>query len=79
MCRMGKKMMKTRMFLLLFALLTLPASAEEGVPDARRHMVRGIAAIEMARNSGELTVAADEFRRATELDPTLSSAWYNHG
>lgn len=72
--------MKTRILLLLvIALATLPALADEGVADARRHMVRGIAAIEMAKNSGELTLAADEFRRATELDPTISSAWYNLG
>ena len=47
--------------------------------DARRHMIRGIAAIEMAKSAADLAPAANEFRRATELDPTLSAAWYNLG
>jgi formylglycine-generating enzyme required for sulfatase activity len=42
-------------------------------------MIRGVAAIEMAKSNAELTLAADEFRRATELDPSLSAAWYNLG
>ncbi len=71
---------KIRYLLLLLPLLaTLPALAEEGVADARRHMVRGIAAIEMAKSAADLAPAANEFRRATELDPTLSAAWYNLG
>ena len=72
--------MITRILLLLvIALAALPAFAEEGAADARRHMLRGVAAIEMAKNAEELILAADEFRRATELDPSLSSAWYNLG
>jgi hypothetical protein len=71
---------KIRNLLLLLPLLaTLPALAEEGAADARRHMVRGIAAIEMAKSAADLAPAANEFRRATELDPTLSAAWYNLG
>jgi tetratricopeptide (TPR) repeat protein len=71
---------KIRNLLLFVSLLaTLPALAEEGVADARRHMIRGVAAIEMAKNAAELAPAAEEFRRATELDPTLSAAWYNLG
>jgi hypothetical protein len=42
-------------------------------------MVRGIAAIEMAKSTADLAPAAEEFRRATTLDPTLSAAWYNLG
>jgi predicted metal-dependent HD superfamily phosphohydrolase len=63
----------------LLSLTGLPSVAEEGAADARRHMVRGIAAIEMAKSNAELALAADEFRRATELDPSLSAAWYNLG
>lgn len=71
---------KIRYLLLLVSLLaTLPALAEEGVADARRHMIRGIAAIEMAKSAADLAPAAEEFRRATTLDPTLSAAWYNLG
>lgn len=65
--------------LLMSLLIAFPAMSEEGVADARRHMVRGVAAIEIAKSDAELSLAADEFRRATELDPTLSAAWYNLG
>lgn len=44
---------------------------------ARRHMIRGVAAIEMAKTESDLRAAADEFRRATEIDPKLAGAWYN--
>lgn len=72
--------MKMKTWLLLtLCLITLHVMAEEGPADARRHMVRGVAAIEMAKSNAELTLAADEFRRATELDPSLSAAWYNLG
>lgn len=67
------------LLLLVLLLATLPALAEEGTVDARRHMVRGIAAIEMAKSAADLAPAAEEFRRATELDPTLSAAWFNLG
>ena len=42
-------------------------------------MVRGIAAVEMARNDAELAKAAVEFRKATELAPQMALAWYNLG
>lgn len=72
--------MKPKLCLLLALLMfSLFAFAEEGPGDARRHMIRGIAAIEMAKSNAELALAADEFRRATELDPAMSSAWYNLG
>lgn len=51
-----------------------------GTPeDARRHVVRGAAAIEMAKNMDDLAVAADEFRQATEIAPEMAAAWYNLG
>ncbi|MFA7556922.1 MAG: PDZ domain-containing protein [Hydrogenophaga sp.] len=64
--------------------VTTPAPAPRpratGTPeDARRHMVRGMAAIEMARSDAELARAEDEFRLATEIDPTLAAAWFNLG
>jgi hypothetical protein len=74
---MGMKI--ARLMLMALLLASLPSLAEEGVADARRHMIRGIAAIEIAKSSADLSLAADEFRRATELDPTLPAAWYNLG
>lgn len=51
-----------------------------GTPeDARRHMVRGAAAIEAAKNLDDLAVAVDEFRMATEIAPNMAPAWYNLG
>lgn len=47
--------------------------------DARRHMLRGIAAVEMAKSDTELAAAEDEFRIATEISPQLAPAWFNLG
>lgn len=74
--------MKHNILILMIFLTSLFSStviAEEGQADARRHMIRGVAAIEMAKSNAELALAADEFRIATELDPGLSAAWYNLG
>ncbi|MFA6284059.1 MAG: PDZ domain-containing protein [Desulfurivibrionaceae bacterium] len=51
-----------------------------GTPeDARRHMLRGMAAIEMAKSNDDLTLAEEEFRLATEIAPQLAIAWFNLG
>lgn len=51
-----------------------------GTPeDARKHIVRGAAAIEMARSADHLVLAADEFRMATEIAPDMAVAWFNLG
>jgi tetratricopeptide (TPR) repeat protein len=51
-----------------------------GTPeDARRHLVRGVAAIEIAKSADDLALAADEFRKATEIAPEMAPAWYNLG
>jgi len=47
--------------------------------DARRHLVRGVAAIEIAKTADDLALAADEFRKATEIAPDMAPAWYNLG
>lgn len=47
--------------------------------DARRHMVRGMTAIEMAKSDAELAGAEEEFRIATEIAPTMAAAWFNLG
>jgi len=57
-----------------------PRAPATGTPeDARRHMLRGIAAVEMAKSDTELAAAEDEFRMATEIMPELASAWFNLG
>lgn len=51
-----------------------------GTPeDARRHMLRGMAAIEMAKSTDDLALAEDEFRMATEIAPQMAIAWFNLG
>lgn len=47
--------------------------------DARRHMLRGSAAIEMAKSNADLAVAEDEFRMAAEISPQMAEAWFNLG
>ncbi|MDH4321018.1 MAG: PDZ domain-containing protein [Desulfobulbaceae bacterium] len=57
-----------------------PKPRATGTPeDARRHMLRGMAAIEMAKSQAELTLAEEEFRIATEIAPDMANAWFNLG
>lgn len=67
---------------LVFALAVFPvlSLAQSGAADdARTYLVRGMAAIEMARSDDELAAAVEEFKKATEIDPTMAAAWYNMG
>lgn len=64
--------------LVLFAALAGQARADV-LADARKHMLRGTAAIESAKTEEELGEAAEEFQKATEIAPSLAAAWYNLG
>lgn len=64
--------------LLIFLILMSPVLCQ-GADEARKHLVRGMAAIEMAKGEDELFGAAIEFKRATEIAPDLAAAWYNLG
>jgi len=44
---------------------------------ARRHLVRGTAAMEMAKSDAELAPAAEEFAKAIAIAPEWPVAWYN--
>ncbi len=46
---------------------------------ARRYMVRGIAAIEMAKTQADYVLAAQEFEQAAKLAPDNPDAYYNLG
>ncbi|MFQ6759664.1 MAG: PDZ domain-containing protein [Deltaproteobacteria bacterium] len=63
----------------LVAALTAPALAQSNTEDAHTYMVRGMAAVEMAKSNDELAAAVKEFKKATEIAPTLAPAWYNLG
>ncbi|KAB0670293.1 PDZ domain-containing protein [Oryzomonas sagensis] len=57
-----------------------PRVKSTGTPeDARKHMLRGMAAIEMAKSPEELAVAEEEFLAAADIAPRLGSAWFNLG
>ncbi|MEI6154123.1 MAG: PDZ domain-containing protein, partial [Deltaproteobacteria bacterium] len=56
-----------------------PVFGQSSADEARKHLVRGMAAIETAKTEADLAAAASEFRKATELAPTMSAAWYNLG
>lgn len=77
---MRRHRIATTLALCLPVLFGANALAQTEAQDAaRRHMVRGIAAVEIAANETDLKAAAAEFRKATEIDPTLAGAWYNLG
>jgi len=71
--------MSVAKLLIIPLVLALMAGPAFGAGDARKHMVRGMAAIEMAKSEDELSSAADEFKQATELAPDMAEAWYNLG
>ena len=68
--------------LLMTALLAAwsAAAAAQNVPEeARRHMMRGIAAVEMAKSSGDYVLAALEFEKAARLAPDWPDVYYSLG
>jgi hypothetical protein len=78
--------MKRNQCLTVFLAMAIYASSALAQSDrleaARRHMVRGGAAVEMAianKSPGDLQDAAREFRKATELAPEMALAWFNLG
>lgn len=70
-----------RMIMTAFIIIGLaaPAFGQDSAEEARKHLVRGMAAIEMAKSDAELAAAATEFKKATELAPSMAAAWYNLG
>ncbi|ADR34600.1 Tetratricopeptide TPR_1 repeat-containing protein [Sulfuricurvum kujiense DSM 16994] len=63
----------------LASLLLTSLIADDRFEEGRRYFIRGIAAIEMAKSDKELSGAAEQFAKATEIAPELSAAWYNLG
>lgn len=57
-------------------LTVVRASANEA---ARRYIVRGAAALEMAKSEADLAKAAVEFGQAARIAPDMAAAWYNLG
>jgi len=69
------------MLITIFFVFAVSAAALAGNNDeeAGKYLVRGIAAIEMAKSEKELAKAAVEFKKAIELAPDMAAAWYNLG
>ncbi len=63
----------------LASLLSTTGIAEDRADEGRRYLIRGIAAIEMAKSEKELAGAAEQFAKATQIAPDLAAAWYNLG
>jgi tetratricopeptide (TPR) repeat protein len=63
----------------IITVLAAPAFGQDKPEEARKYMVRGMAAIEMAKDNEGLEAAAAEFGKATNIDPNLAAAWYNMG
>lgn len=54
-------------------------NAAEISRDARKHMIRGQAAIEEAKTEADYQDAVTEFKKAIEYAPEWADAWYNLG
>jgi len=67
--------------LLVFCLTLLPriASAQAVSDEARRHLDRGQAAIEIAKTPADLEDAVKESQKALELAPDWPDPYYNLG
>jgi hypothetical protein len=53
------------------------AGAAEPAEVARRHFLRGMAAIELAKDDADLEAAIEEFRLAAVAEPGMAGAWFN--
>lgn len=66
-------------FFAVGVLLSVAVNAQAVSEDARRHMARGQAAVEMAKSPVELEDAIKEFQEAARLEPTWPDPYYNLG
>lgn len=60
-------------------LLSTPVFGQGSEEEARRYLLRGAAAMEMATSEAGLVNAEKEFRKATEVAPKMAAGWYNLG
>lgn len=65
--------------LIILVILPISALGQGGADEARKHLVRGATAIEMATSPEDLALAIEEFSKATAIAPNMSAAWYNLG
>lgn len=63
----------------IIIMAAVPVFGQNNSEEARKYMIRGMAAIEMAKNNEGLEAAAREFEKAINIDPNMAEAWYNLG
>lgn len=74
-------MRRLRYLIVVLGLVVLPVSSfgQNRADEARKYLVRGATALEMATDASGLALAIGEFKKATEIAPDLAAAWYNLG
>ena len=63
----------------LVAAWSAAAAAQDVPEEARRYLVRGITAVEMAKSTGDYVLAALEFEKAAKLAPDWPEVYYSLG
>ena len=70
-----------RYAVLIIAIITIVSAAlvlaDDTENEARKFFIRGMTALETAKNNTQLSKAIGEFKKATEIAPTMAIAWYN--
>ena len=59
--------------------MTATVFGQDKNEEAHKYMIRGMAAIEMAKSEQDLAKAVVEFKKATEVAPDMAAAWNNLG
>jgi len=67
------------LFFICVTFNSLALSAENTTADAKKFMVRGRTAVEMAKDQTGFLRAAEKFKQAIAVDPDLIEAYYNLG
>ncbi|MBA4389868.1 MAG: hypothetical protein C0399_02900 [Syntrophus sp. (in: bacteria)] len=82
--QLGGLLMRITRLIIILSILFLTiiprfVNAQSIPEDARRHMARGLAAVEVAKSPVELEDAIKEFQEASRLAPTWPDPYYNLG
>ncbi|HJV76026.1 MAG TPA: tetratricopeptide repeat protein [Noviherbaspirillum sp.] len=74
-------MRRLKYLIVVLGLVVLPVSSfsQNRADEARKYLIRGATALEMATDASGLALAIGEFKKATEIAPDLAAAWYNLG
>jgi hypothetical protein len=72
-------MMRLIVVLQIVLIWVAVSFAQDAATESRKHIIRGITAVEIAKSEADLQIAADEFRQATVIAPNYAPAWLNLG